>query len=149
MKPRFNSLGSDSRRNPTTSIRITISMTFRFSLGPFRKWQESGKFPFVDHAFFNWLNRFERLKVLRQRITYSEVWMPIFFWEPESFFGVVEDLSEGRSEIACHPGRSDAQLRRISSLQKAREKELKLFSDRKLRRTISTLGIDLVRFSEI
>ena len=72
-----------------------------------------------------------------------------FLWEPVSFGGVVENLPEGTSEIACHPGFYDAFLRKISSLQEVRERELELFSDGRLRKRIVDLGIDLIRFSEL
>ena len=71
------------------------------------------------------------------------------FWQPDSFLGVVENLPEGTSEIACHPGFCDAELLAISSMRESREKERKLFSDRNLRKRISHLAIELIRFSEI
>ena len=72
-----------------------------------------------------------------------------YIWQLEPFLGVVRNLPEGTSEIGCHPGFCDRQLREISSFQDAREKELKLFSDRRLRKEVLALGVDLVRFSEI
>lgn len=72
-----------------------------------------------------------------------------FIWEETPFLGIVETLPEGTSEIGCHPGYCDAELRGISSFREAREKELKLFSDSRLRKILSQLGIELVRFSEI
>ena len=72
-----------------------------------------------------------------------------FVWQRESFLGLVETLPEGTSEIGCHPGYSDTKLRAISSLTDVREKELKLFSDGKLRKRLTALGIELIRFSEI
>lgn len=72
-----------------------------------------------------------------------------FIWEKNPFLGVVETLPEGTSEIVCHPGYCDAELRRISSFQEAREQERKLFSDSQLRKVLSELGIELARFSEI
>ena len=72
-----------------------------------------------------------------------------FLWEPVSFGGVVENLPEGTSEIACHPGFYDAELRRVSSLRQAREQELRLFANRQLRNKLSGLGIELISFSQI
>ena len=72
-----------------------------------------------------------------------------FLWGPVSFWGVVRNLPEGTSEIACHPGFYDAELARMSSLRRMREVELKLFSDGKLRKKLSGLGIELVHFSQI
>lgn len=72
-----------------------------------------------------------------------------YIWQAESFLGIVRNLPEGTSEIGCHPGFCDRQLREISSFQDARERELKLFSDRRLRKEVLSLGVDLVRFSEV
>lgn len=72
-----------------------------------------------------------------------------FHWQMPSFLGLIENLPEGTSEIGCHPGFCDTELRKISSLQEAREKELKLFSDKRLRRKLADLGVELGRFSKI
>ena len=72
-----------------------------------------------------------------------------FIWQIDSFLGIVENLSEGTSEIGCHPGFCDTQLREISSLQDVREKELQLFSDPSLRKVLSSLGIEPIHFSEV
>ena len=72
-----------------------------------------------------------------------------FLWEPVSFGGVVENLPEGTSEIACHPGFYDAELRRVSSLRQAREQELRLFANPQLRNKLAGLGIELISFSQI
>ena len=72
-----------------------------------------------------------------------------FCWTPEPFWGVVENLPEGTNEIACHPGFCDTSLRKISSLTDAREKELNLFSDGKLRKRIANLGVELTHFNRI
>lgn len=72
-----------------------------------------------------------------------------FIWEKVPFLGLAETLPEGTNEIGCHPGYCDAELRGISSFREAREKELKLFSESRLRKVLSGLGIELARFSEI
>ena len=72
-----------------------------------------------------------------------------FLWELGPFGGVVETLPEGTSEIACHPGFYDAELARASSLRRTREIELKLFSNGKLRKKLTGLGIELIRFGQI
>lgn len=72
-----------------------------------------------------------------------------FSWQRESLLSVVESLHSGTSEIACHPGYCDRDLRKISSLREARETELKLFSEPKLRKVVTDLGIDLIRFTEV
>lgn len=70
-------------------------------------------------------------------------------WRWDPFLSLMEHLPEGTSEIACHPGFKDARLRKISSLVDSREVELNLLSSKRLRKEISRLGIELVRFSEI
>lgn len=70
-------------------------------------------------------------------------------WERNSFLGIATNLPEGTSEIGCHPGFCDVQLRTISSFQKAREEELKLFSDKRLRKILSDLKIELIRFIQL
>lgn len=72
-----------------------------------------------------------------------------FIWQKNSFLGILEHLSEGTSEIGCHPGFCDSKLRNISSLQDVRDKELSLFSSKEFRKTLSALGIELIRFSEV
>ena len=72
-----------------------------------------------------------------------------FLWQPTPFCGVVENLPEGTSEIACHPGFCDAKLRQVSSLREMREAELRLFADPKLRKKLVELGVELIRFSQI
>lgn len=72
-----------------------------------------------------------------------------YIWQRESFFGVIRNLHEGTSEIGCHPGHCDGELRKISSMKEVREKELKLFSDRSLRNVLSDQGIELIRFGDL
>ena len=72
-----------------------------------------------------------------------------YIWQEESFFGVVKNLPEGTGEIGCHPGYCDAELKKISSMKIVREKELRLFSDRSLRKALSDFGIELIRFSNL
>ncbi len=72
-----------------------------------------------------------------------------FIWRKDSFWGVVENLPDGTSEIGCHPAYCDQKLREISSFRELREEELRLFSDRQLRKEITSLGVELTRFSQI
>jgi len=72
-----------------------------------------------------------------------------FHWEMGSFLAVVENLPEGASEIGCHPGFCDARLRGISSLRETRELELKLFSNRGLRKSVLAIGVELISFGQI
>lgn len=72
-----------------------------------------------------------------------------FHWQREPLLGLIENLPEGTSEIGCHPGYCDAELCQVSSLQETREKELQLFSDKRIRNLLSEHGIELIRFSEV
>ncbi|MBI2167710.1 MAG: ChbG/HpnK family deacetylase [Candidatus Omnitrophica bacterium] len=71
------------------------------------------------------------------------------YWQKDPLFSVLRNLPLGTSEIACHPGFCDRQLRQISSMREAREKELKLFSDRRLRQELARFEIELTNFSQI
>lgn len=71
------------------------------------------------------------------------------FWQRESFLSICEHLPPGVSEIGCHPGFCDRALRSISSMQEARKKELKLFSDSRLRKELRRHEIDLINFIQI
>lgn len=71
-----------------------------------------------------------------------------FIWRKDSFWGVVENLQEGTSEIGCHPAYCDRELREISSFRELREDELRLFSDRTLRKKIASLGVELTNFRQ-
>ncbi|MBI4115846.1 MAG: ChbG/HpnK family deacetylase [Candidatus Omnitrophica bacterium] len=71
------------------------------------------------------------------------------YWRKESFLSIAANLPIGTSEIGCHPGFCDSELRKISSMQDVRLEEFKLFSDRKLRKVLADFGIELIRFSDI
>lgn len=70
-------------------------------------------------------------------------------WQKDSFLAAVENLPEGTNEIGCHPAYCDERLCQMSSFREVREEELRVFSDRRLRRTLSELGIELIRFSSL
>lgn len=69
------------------------------------------------------------------------------YWELNSFLGVALNLPEGTSEIGCHPGYCDQNLRQISSFTEARAEELKVFSNPRLKHLLGQQGIEWVRFS--
>lgn len=71
-------------------------------------------------------------------------------WQLESFLGIVRNLPDGVSEIACHPGYCDENLQKISSFQEAREEELKVFaSSPNLKHLLIQQGIELGRFRNL
>ena len=72
-----------------------------------------------------------------------------YIWQQEPFFGVVRNLPEGTSEIGCHPGHCDRELKAVSSMKEVREREWQLFSNPSLRKVLSSLGIELICFSDL
>lgn len=70
-------------------------------------------------------------------------------WQKGSLLATLHNLPPGVSEIGCHPGFCDRALRGISSMREVREKELKLFGDRRLRNELARLEIELINFSQI
>ena len=71
------------------------------------------------------------------------------YWQKSSLLKILDNLPPGVSEIGCHPAFCDSLLRQISSMKEVREKELALFSDGRLREAARSLGIELIRFSQI
>jgi predicted glycoside hydrolase/deacetylase ChbG (UPF0249 family) len=83
---------------------------------------------------------------------------------PDRFYGVgltgmldsaairsmMESLSEGTTELMCHPGLYDDDLDRAPTrLKRERERELEALSDPELRRFAKELGIQLINFGEL
>ena len=78
-----------------------------------------------------------------------EAFVEDFFGEAASLPGLLEILSElesGTTELMCHPGRVDDDLRRGSSYVGERERELAVLTDPRLAAQIERLGIRLVNF---
>jgi hypothetical protein len=77
----------------------------------------------------------------------------------ETFFGdgvsleglesILRGLSEGVSELMCHPARVDEQLRKESSYVEEREWEREVLCDPKIRQLVRSLGIELVGFDAL
>lgn len=72
-----------------------------------------------------------------------------FKYSLETWIGIVNSLPEGTSEIYCHPGYSDSELRKYAKYTEEREIEIKVLTDARLRRCIEDAGIRLIGFSEI
>jgi chitin disaccharide deacetylase len=56
-------------------------------------------------------------------------------------------LPEGTTELMCHPGYADEQLRRTATrLQQSRQTELHIFTDARIRKLVATRGIRLISY---
>jgi len=59
-------------------------------------------------------------------------------------------LPEGTTELMCHPGYADAELEKSATrLQKSRQTELAILTDKEIRKSIAVLGIRLINYAEI
>lgn len=65
------------------------------------------------------------------------------YWTEKSLVNLLKNLPNGVSELMCHPAYVDQELSRISSFSTERNKELRLFSNPKLRRMLQTENIIL------
>lgn len=68
---------------------------------------------------------------------------------PEHLRGLLEGLSEGVSELMCHPGRADAPLLEGSSYARERERELRILCDRRVSDALKELEVRLMTFEEL
>lgn len=60
---------------------------------------------------------------------------------------LLENLPDGTTELMCHPGYADEELRRTRTrLQESRETELQILTDAKVRKLVATRGIRLISY---
>jgi predicted glycoside hydrolase/deacetylase ChbG (UPF0249 family) len=64
----------------------------------------------------------------------------------ENLLAILENLSEGTTELMCHPGLTDEKLLAQSLYGRPREKELELLCHPRVRDKVDELGIELVNF---
>jgi chitin disaccharide deacetylase len=63
---------------------------------------------------------------------------------------LLANLPEGTTELMCHPGYADAELQKSATrLQKSRQTELEILTDKEVRKNIATLGIRLINYEQI
>jgi predicted glycoside hydrolase/deacetylase ChbG (UPF0249 family) len=63
---------------------------------------------------------------------------------------LLASLPEGTTELMCHPGYFDEELRKSATrLQQSRQTELEILTDQEVRKTVAELGIRLINYSEI
>lgn len=67
----------------------------------------------------------------------------------ENLLAILENLSEGTTELMCHPGLADEQLLAESIYGRLREKELELLCHPLVREKLEELGIELVNFGAL
>jgi hopanoid biosynthesis associated protein HpnK len=63
---------------------------------------------------------------------------------------LLESLPEGTTELMCHPGYADDDLKKSPTrLQKSRQSELAILTDQEVRKTVAELGIRLINYEQI
>ena len=63
---------------------------------------------------------------------------------------LLRTLPDGTTELMCHPGYADAQLKNTATrLQESRQTELQILMDNEIRKSIAALGIRLINYEEI
>jgi predicted glycoside hydrolase/deacetylase ChbG (UPF0249 family) len=67
----------------------------------------------------------------------------------ETLERVLEELSDGTTEIMCHPGRPDAELRAASTYVDERAREIDALCDPALRRLAERRQIRLIGFDRL
>ena len=66
----------------------------------------------------------------------------------EGVLRLLKNLPEGTTELICHPGYVDAELRSSATrLQESREKEMAIFTDAEVRNLVASQGIRLIDYA--
>ena len=68
------------------------------------------------------------------------------YWRKGPLETILKNLPQGTSEIMCHPGKNDKDLRAISSFTTGREAEYKLFKSPALKDFVLRQGITLTHY---
>lgn len=92
----------------------------------------------------------ERLR--RLGIRSSDAFVESFYDEGAtlaSLTGILDGLSEGVTEMMCHPAHVDPELARSSSYAAARERELAVLTSDAARRAVAARGVRLIHFGEL
>lgn len=67
----------------------------------------------------------------------------------KSFINILRNLKSGTTEIMCHPGYSNEDLKKISFYSNQRESELRALTSKILKEEIKRLNIKLISFKEL
>ena len=62
---------------------------------------------------------------------------------------LLSSLPEGTTELMCHPGYADEELRKTHTrLQESRQTELEILTDKTIRKSVAELGIRLINYEQ-
>ncbi len=92
----------------------------------------------------------ERLRL--ERIRTCDRFVDDFFGDDVSedrLISILESLSEGTSELMCHPAREDGELVSLSSYVESRSRELQTLTSPAVTQALVRLGIELVPMSRV
>jgi predicted glycoside hydrolase/deacetylase ChbG (UPF0249 family) len=67
----------------------------------------------------------------------------------ENLVAIIEGLRDGVSELMCHPGHPDDQLRRVSDYADEREREVQILCDPEIPNLLDRYGIELIGFDRM
>ncbi len=67
----------------------------------------------------------------------------------ETLLGILKDSQPGTTEIMCHPGLVDEELRQASGYADPRAREVQVLTDPEVRLTLQALGIALIHFGQL
>ena len=67
----------------------------------------------------------------------------------EHLLNILNNMSDGTSELMCHPGYVDDAFAKESVYNFQRERELKILTDATIKQAIETKGIELITFAEL
>ena len=63
--------------------------------------------------------------------------------------GLIENLRDGVTELMCHPGHPDEELRRVSDYSDEREREVQILCDPEIPNWLDRHGVELIGFDRI
>lgn len=90
-----------------------------------------------------------RDRLIQADVTTTDAFVEDFYDRGATLEGMLEilhGLEPGVTEVMCHPGRVDDALRADSSYVEAREREIEILTDPRVRAEVERLGIELVTF---
>ena len=67
----------------------------------------------------------------------------------DALLEIIGNLSDGTSEIMCHPGHVDDAFAKESVYNFQRERELKILTDPAVKQAIEANGIELINFADL
>jgi hypothetical protein len=67
----------------------------------------------------------------------------------ETLAEILENLSEGTTELMCHPGRADERLQSTSTYAGEREREIEVLTDPAVRKILKDAGVKLIPYDAL